>query len=290
MPPNYHLESFWNTRFEKERHFEWLGDGTHTIIPTVRDYLEKCLSAGVTSHIPRLLHIGAGSSTLSEALSAAYEEIYGDRIRAFKSVLVNTDFSENAVDLGRARDNGRLAVDWIRSDMLSWEDTLSLSKAGGSKDRAQSFFDVVVDKSTSDAISCAEDIVVNEEVLDELTGHPSTQSPHPGITKYLSECPDRVLTVEPLEILAFNLAYLVRPGGIWVALSYSKARFPFLTGGSDGGSDMAVYGMGVNRYWEIVEVKGVAAPSGQDKGNVFAPELQHFLYILQRTELDSQCR
>lgn len=62
MPPNYHLESFWEDRFQHESHHEWLGDGADTILPNIRASLR---SGAPRSHPPRILHIGAGTSSLS---------------------------------------------------------------------------------------------------------------------------------------------------------------------------------------------------------------------------------
>jgi len=90
MPPEYHLKSFWDKRFENESHFEWLGDGQDTILPPLRSFLEA------SPHVPRLLHAGAGSSTLSDRILLEYQNRFGDEMG--DGIIVNTDFSKTVVD------------------------------------------------------------------------------------------------------------------------------------------------------------------------------------------------
>ena len=282
MPPNYESESFWNTRFKSESHFEWLGNGQETIIPGVHHYLEEHRSRRLP---PRTLHIGAGTSTLSENILRAYHEVYSDH-EGFGSVVMNTDFAEEAVARGRQTDEAvKGEVRWGRVDLLSWNDCKGLVESFQPKEDEgeKRLFEIVVDKSTSDAISCGEDVSFCKETL---TKDDQKLSTHPLILKLVSQVDSDVhLVLEPLEILALHLASLVKPGGVWIALSYSSHRFPFLTTkenldkeGKEAVSDL----LAVSRFWEIEKVEQVDAPSG---GNAHAPVIQHHLYTLRRTNV-----
>ncbi|KAI0094268.1 hypothetical protein BDY19DRAFT_912032, partial [Irpex rosettiformis] len=149
--------------------------------------------------------------------------------------------------------------------------------------RARRLFGIVVDKSTSDAISCGEDISFGKETLTTDTHHLSI---HPMLLKLVSQIDDGTsLVLEPLEILAVHLASLVEPGGLWIALSYSSHRFPFLTVKENGEDKTRRDGpklLDASRFWEVEKVEQVDALSG---GNVYAPTVQHHLYMLRRTDV-----
>ncbi|KAI0782414.1 hypothetical protein BC629DRAFT_1289374 [Irpex lacteus] len=288
MPPSYESESFWNTRFKTESHFEWLGDGRETIIPVLQQYL---LTHSKAAKIPpKTLHIGAGTSTLSSAILKTYHDTYeGQTQTEMRDVVVNTDFAEEVVERGReSAEAGRDEVRWEKVDLLSWEDCRGLISEGGE------LFEVVVDKSTSDAISCGQDVSFSET----LTGDHETSSTHPLIAQVLSRSQSEVpVVLEPLEVVALHLASLVKPRGMWIALSYSERRFPFLSasnkdsrqevdvGGGRGGRDerdeRGSTALDVSLFWELERVEKVDAPSG---GNAHAPLIQHHLYILRRTD------
>lgn len=232
MPPNYESESFWNTRFKTESHFEWLGDGRETIIPVLQQYL-LTHDKNAKELPPKTLHIGAGTSTLSSAILRTYHNIYESQTE-MRGVVVNTDFAEEAVERGRqSAEAVRGEVRWEKVDLLSWGDCKKLVPYLSSGEGGE-LFEVVVDKSTSDAISCGEDVSFNSQAL---TGDPGYSSTHPLIVQLLSRSQSVVpVVLEPLELLALHLASLVRPGGMWIALSYSERRFPFLCASNKYGS------------------------------------------------------
>lgn len=198
--------------------------------------------------------------------------------KGLRTVVVNTDFAEQAVERGRQTESAKKGeVRWEKMDLLNWRDIESLrdeTEAGVGK-----IFDFVVDKSTSDAISCGPGVPFSQETL--------TCSPeefHPLIPLCVAKAPSKILTLDPLEVLALHLASLVRPGGLWVALSYSSHRFPFLVSPTErrlGSQDL----VDVAGYWAVDVVKEVDTPSGWGKqGNVFAPDIKHHLYIFRRTD------
>ena len=281
MPPEYHLESFWSRRFERENHFEWLGDGKDTIIPFLQAFLEsKFKVGGKAIDVPRTLHIGAGTSSLSDHVLAAYQEVYGQDLG--EDIIVNTDFAEQAVQQGRQKAGNGGVVRWETVDVLSWKDVTSIltgKLTGKSLDNmentGEALFDVVVDKSTSDAISCAEELQLDFQRHEDWSRRTICPTIAPAVN--LPRSSNDHLVLEPLELLALHLAALVRPGGIWLALSYSNNRFPFLALTSQSRP------IRVSAFWTITKVTPVDAPSGQTKSGVHAPAVQHFLYVLERT-------
>ncbi len=113
---------------------------------------------------------------------------------------MNVDFAENLVAREREKEKeATLAVggpgigmQWICADFLKWGGLEAASDHSG-EERA---FDLVVDKSTSDAISCAEDVSYSS----------SDPSPHPVLKEILAAQGDRKLSIRPVELLAIHLA------------------------------------------------------------------------------------
>ena len=134
----------------------------------------------------------------------------------------------------------------------------------------EDLFAVVLDKSTSDAIACGEDIVLTA----------SSDECHPLIRKHIKVD----VKVEPVLLLALNLASIVRPGGVWAILSYSSNRASFLETSLPKDSlenENSTLDPGV--YWSLKEHSTVDAPTGQSKEGVYAPPVQHHVYVLQRS-------
>jgi hypothetical protein len=267
MPPNYGAQGFWDARFKKEIHFEWLNDGA-PIIRRIQDYLKNRANSDDLVVHPQTLHIGAGTSTLHEQILHVYKELFPE----FKDVaVVNTDFSAGAVAKGMALQqyrSGPISV-WEVSDILKWSHVKSLAKIYGAGDARLQVFELVVDKSTSDAISCNEDIEF---------GHVDEPELHPCLTRLIPE----TSSVDPLQVLALHLAAIVKPKGVWIILSYSSNRFPFLAGGGTGEGEADV--VHADRWWEVEMVESVEAPSAAGKDGVHVPTVMHHLYVLRRTD------
>lgn len=268
-PPPFAQPDYWDERFTKNPSaFEWL-------LPA------NCLDGPITealSHAssprPRLLHIGCGTSALSLHLRSHVED---------PRQIHNTDFSRVAVELG-ARwerdvfDEGCTdRMQWSTLDLLSLPSIRTLAEEKGC-------YDIVVDKSTCDAISCGDDVPVP-------LPHPLQPSPPP------SSSPSSTAKIHPLHILALHLAALVPPGGRWIALSYSGQRFPFFepfpVRADEGRLDPELLERGFvhpGRLWrlerkEVVEVgMGGAKPGGG--GLVHEPRTAHWIYVMVRSELE----
>jgi hypothetical protein len=266
-PPSYGDRAFWDTRFLTETHFEWLGAGG-PLVTHIQEHLERAAKSDGSS-LPKTLHIGAGTSVLHEHILHIYQRLYPS---VDEIAVVNTDYSAEAVTKGARtmrQDMAWPTSAWETSDALSWVDVRDLAQKYGTAGAGLQTFKLVVDKSTSDAISCHEDIEIGhaDRPDAETTLHPlliNLDSP-----------------IDPLQLLALHLAAIVRPGGVWLALSYSANRFPFLeNGGTDKEPDM----VGASRWWRVEAVDPIEVPSAANKHGVHAPTIMHHLYRLRRTD------
>jgi hypothetical protein len=277
MPPSYGDKTFWNARFSTEEYFEWLGDGTR-LTACVHEYLEeRKLSRGEPNGPPKTLHIGAGTSTLDIQILRVYEDVFPG---AKSAVVVNTDFSSQAVANGKNRTRAENATRsaWEMSDILSWTDMESLSRKYSVSEQDRRAFDLVLDKSTSDAISCNDDFIARYK-----DGPSGLTLMHHCIVELLQRAGTCTVTIEPLQLLALHLATVVRPGGAWIVLSYSSNRFPFLSFSETRNENTLV--LPAHQWWRVERVEQVEAPSGQEKEGVFAPTIMHHLYVLRRTDV-----
>ncbi|EIN09511.1 hypothetical protein PUNSTDRAFT_143054 [Punctularia strigosozonata HHB-11173 SS5] len=279
MPPEYGSKAYWDERFEKEENFEWLGDG-QAMIPVLRAWLlgDSTSPRGDSqaSDGARVLHIGAGTSRLSNMVVRALSDV----VDAKGLVVVNTDFSEAVVERGRQeqeQEQGSRAVRWERVDLLREEDVRGLLRAESSGTGQVARFDAVIDKSTSDAISCAPDVWMKGRENAHVLDTPSTHEESSGTP------------VEALEVLALHLAAVVKPHGVWIALSYSSNRFPFLKNDSlchDAEErDVHACGLAPFAFWTVERKEAVDAPSGQSREGVHAPPVQHWIYVLRRSNV-----
>lgn len=168
MPADFDKQEYWHERFSTESAFEWLVP-SEVFLSVLGPYLEKTLkSSSSSSPPPRILQLGFGTSDLQNHI----------RARGFSNV-VNVDYEPLAVEHGRLREEqafGDVRMRYLVADAtrLSFGET----------------FDVVVDKSTVDAVSCA-----GEEAVLRMAR---------GIWTCLSSASG---------------------GGVWISLSYSSCRF-----------------------------------------------------------------
>jgi len=290
MPPSFAEQEYWDTRFSNDKAaFDWL-------LPSslVCDIVARTIDdASLTD--PRVLHIGCGTSDLSSRLRTLVKD---------GTDVCNVDFSQPAVEAGRATEADVAAAEWggggiehqgnKLADHMRWSqaDLLSLPDVKSLLDEEyhnECLYNVVVDKSTSDAISCGEDVEV--QLPYALGVHADSQ---------ISRKEERLVVsgVHPLHILAVHLAALTQPvTGRWIAISYTDDRFPFLSSytksQADGLLDESTVGMCFphpSRLWRLEkkwQVKAVVQPSAEgDSGNiVHTPEIFHWVYILARTEV-----
>ncbi|KAJ5238988.1 hypothetical protein N7468_003607 [Penicillium chermesinum] len=158
--PDYDSADFWDARFAAGRDVgEWLNSGD-MLIGTIMAELSK-----------------AGVSKLGTKLRDAFAE-RGRR----GSGIINVDFSREAVRQGKVaeqQEEPARAMHWHCADLLQWDSVAELS--------AFAPFQVVLDKSTSDAIATGNDRHFNRR--DDPAGV------CPLVQDMLSEIPTLVLSL-----------------------------------------------------------------------------------------------
>lgn len=160
MPADFDKQSYWRDRFTSEKSFEWLlpsADFFRIVEPQLRSLRPEA----------RILHIGIGTSDLQNHF----------RARGYSNVL-NIDYEPLAVDRGRELEQQSFGDVKMRYGV---HDATQLDIGKREK------FDLVIDKSTVDAVSCG--------------------------------------GKDPLRRMVAGVRDCLAPGGIWVSLSYSESRF-----------------------------------------------------------------
>ncbi|KAK8209856.1 hypothetical protein IWZ01DRAFT_573254 [Phyllosticta capitalensis] len=332
--PSFGSREYWDCRFSRDpTAFDWL-------VPATR--LDRHIRAVIRAFpsddpFPRIHHIGCGTSALSFQLR---------RLVLRPSQVLNSDYSRAAVEIGRTReeelfgtgaagvvgegeqdqvrhrDQGvgvspeseseapsmpRESMRWRTLDLLSAPAMAEVAAAAGLGAVA-----LVVDKSTSDCIACVDDVAVTLPYLLQPSPSPPTPAaePPPPTTTITSSA-----KIHPLHVLAVNLAATTAPGGRWLCVSYSGARFPFLdpqpTRADEGalrGDVLAAGFVHPGRLWRLEACERIEADDdeedgdadededddkGRDRGGagvavVHRPRIAHHLYVLVRTELRLQ--
>ncbi|GFP54171.1 hypothetical protein ACSS6W_001841 [Trichoderma asperelloides] len=166
MPVPFDKQAYWHDRFSTETSFEWLLGSAEfmSIIKPILTSLEPSSA--------RILHIGSGTSDLQNYF----------RHLGFLDV-TNVDYEPLAADRGRELEKqafGDVKMKYAMADATQ----LHLSDDSGDQGCK---FDLVVDKSTVDAISCGGE----DQVLQ------------------MASCIEEHLA----------------PGAVWISLSYSASRF-----------------------------------------------------------------
>ncbi|KAJ5657302.1 uncharacterized protein N7484_000951 [Penicillium longicatenatum] len=239
--PDYDNAEFWDDRFATGRDVgEWLNSGEALIDAVVSDLESRPVRQ------PRVLHLGPGVSQLGLKLRDACVE------RHWKgNGIVNVDFSGEAVRLGQEHESQKSpaeAMHWQRADLLSWSHVSDLLPFAP--------FDVILDKSTSDAIATATDrhFAATDEQLC------------PAVRELLATQPS--ITLSPVELLGLHLVPLTQKHTTWIVMSYSTFRF--------GGNSI------LDQYWTLRSRTPLKAPAGPVSSSAYTPDVFHWIYILDR--------
>ncbi|KAF2145788.1 uncharacterized protein K452DRAFT_284172 [Aplosporella prunicola CBS 121167] len=327
-PPPFATPTYWDARFRANpTSFDWLLPASSLDGPLI-----DALNASPAPS-PRVLHVGCGTSVLSLHLRAHVQD---------PRQVHNVDFSRVSVELGarwerevfegegleREREEGAEAeteatggktpprMRWSTLDLLSLPAVLALlsqaqAQAQNPSASAAGAYDLIVDKSTCDAIACGEDIPVAlpypiQPTSTTHTPHtPAPQSPSPTSSLFNSPSATpapstptnpnpRTHPIHPIHLLAVHLSLLTPPKARWIALSYSASRFPWLeplpTSAAEGLLSPEVLGAGFpdpGRLWRLVGRERVVVDEGGGKGGhggvVHRPEIGHWLYVFERT-------
>ncbi|KAH6614870.1 hypothetical protein C7974DRAFT_55328 [Boeremia exigua] len=261
--PDFGSHDYWDQRFTANTvPFDWL---------TAPDALDSLIADALSTlgeEQPQILHIGCGSSLLSQHLKTHVQHA---------RQVHNVDYSKIVIDAEQERELEALGGDvsactrWDAVDLLDHASLVETCGCG--------VYSVVVDKSTSDAISCGEDQICRLPYAVTLKRRTSTSN-------MVDTKPREVLT-HPLQLLAVHLALATKPGARWIALSYSSERYPFLEGEAATHKEEGTADTGMpdpRLLWTMVSKHRIEAKEQEDQGAVtHRPKVYHWVYILQRT-------
>ena len=158
---DFHTQEYWSARFESETQFEWL--------VTAQDFFEQVLQKYIQPD-SKVLHLGFGTSDLQNYLR-----------QAGCKHIVNVDFEPAAVARGRELERrrfGDVRMSYLVADVTNFPPEFACDGDG---------FDLVVDKSTADAVACGGD--------------------------------------DALLSMARSVRRCLSAGGLWLCCSYSATRF-----------------------------------------------------------------
>ncbi|KAI5917466.1 hypothetical protein F4810DRAFT_696217 [Camillea tinctor] len=185
MPPviDFDQQSYWRERFTSEMGFEWLVPSP-TFMSLIEPLLLSSSSSSSSSSSPpqskKILQLGSGTSDLQNCL----------RARGYSDV-TNVDYEPLALERGRAieqREFGDVRTRYVLADARHL--VRDLRRRMGEDEggpQGEPLFDVVVDKSTADAVACG--------------------------------------GAEAVLAMAAGVWGCLAGGGCWVSLSYSASRF-----------------------------------------------------------------
>ncbi|KAJ6003340.1 hypothetical protein N7451_005887 [Penicillium sp. IBT 35674x] len=241
--PDYDNPEFWDDRFATGQDVgEWLSSGEALIDAVVSDLESRPYGR------PRVLHLGPGVSKLGLKLRDACVERHWNG-----NGIVNVDFSGEAVRLGQQYESQKPpaeAMHWQRADLLSWSHVSDLLPFAP--------FDVILDKSTSDAIATATDRhFASTDDLSQIC---------PAVRELLATRPS--IALSPVELLGLHLVPLTQKDTTWIVMSYSTFRF--------GGSSI------LDQYWTLRSRTPLKAPAGPVSSSAYTPDVFHWIYILDR--------
>jgi hypothetical protein len=307
-PPPYGTADYWDERFKTETEaFDWLEDAS-ILDADIKDAL-KAHEDGATAS--KILHIGSGTSRLSLHLREFVKD---------PGQVQHVDFSTEAVEWGRRQEKSTFGFEWdeggadtkqlagyglvpenLRLDvpMMKWTQTSLLSLESVISTCTLGGYQVIVDKSCCDAIACASWTMVPIPFFFHLEFTASTPTPT-SATEEAAPVFDAVeYSIHPINLLAIHLALVAPPGARWIALSYSKDRWPFLPDESMGQERQAHQALpkilldtgfpDPARLWRITK-KDLITPESSETEKVPRSTLQHWIYVLERTEVELKLR
>lgn len=245
---DFSSQAYWSTRFETETSFEWLAT-SDDLVPLILELIAQVRNSRPSREVKtafNVLHFGCGTSSLGSDLAQAAQK--HDHTLSGSLRVVDADYASSSIRSPSGRETPDHEVERTQLDVLNKEDCARTAPPGG--------WDLLMDKSTADAISCGPDIYFE------------------GVGR-----------IEPIEALCSNLATVTRPGGRWVCISYSESRFKHLSSTC-----------GAQQEWRVLDKKrigGAYMPEGKrirdEKGVeriVYEPETGVWVYVLERAGKD----
>lgn len=268
--PSFGSQAYWEQRFATNTApFDWLS------APNALDSFIKEALRNADDVSPQILHIGCGSSLLSQHLKSHVEN---------EQQVHNVDYSTVVIDAERQRERDMLSAEKETTDvdvLMRWSAVDLLDYASVLKGCHRHTYSIVVDKSTSDAVSCADDVLTPLPYV--VTTREDTA------TERQAEVELREVLVSPLLVMAINLALVTKPGARWITLSYTSDRYPFLEGSEEHVEQHGTADTGMpdpRLLWTIIgkhQIEAKQQGDGCGSGVTHRPKVFHWVYVLQRT-------
>jgi hypothetical protein len=272
-PPSFGSQAYWDKRFTSNADpFDWLEE-PNALDPYLVDALDSC-----QADKPEILHIGCGTSLLSFHLRSHVNR---------PGQIHNLDYSDVAIQVGKAREEeiyqceiqrqtniGRADAPCMRWDVVDLLDYKSVLRAC-----RRASYSIVVDKSTSDAIACCDDIHVPVPYPAAIRSYDPVQLDSAAFDE----------PMHPLAVMAVNLALVTKPRARWIALSYSNERFDILDT-SSGVVPKSIAFPHPADLWRLVErreiedVERQAHAEDKNASVTHRPKVYNTVYILERTD------
>ncbi|KAI8074269.1 uncharacterized protein B0P05DRAFT_156122 [Gilbertella persicaria] len=128
----FHQKAYWESRFEREKHFEWLLTWDD-VKPIIEPFIQEQQD---------ILHLGCGNSELAFQIVDS----------GYTNTIVNVDYAENVIEhmktVTQQRENPAYAgISWISGDCLNHLQSCL----------PQPEYAVLIDKSLVDTIACGDD-------------------------------------------------------------------------------------------------------------------------------------
>lgn len=181
-------------------------------------------------------------------------------------------------DTGKTCEADEPQMSYVQADLLSWssiQTALDQLRDSEGESFCREGFDAILDKSTTDAISTGEDIVLSSADL------PTSSEISPALAEFLMHLRrgkderDKV-ALSPVHVLSLNLSSLAKKCR-WYVLSYSDDRFRDILHLPDCESKSSW-------PWKVLSTKGIEAGGGAEKTGdgrvVHTPLVYHWAYEL----------
>lgn len=274
---------YWSNRFMNEKSFEWLANSP-ALGPIILELIKDLIQ---TRDAPlNILHFGCGTSSLGPDLVRLLRE------QEISARVVDADYVAEFIPPNPriSADNKRNGVPLINLDVLDSDQLAATVPDGG--------WDLLLDKSTADAISCGPSMpwrsAEGEEAeIEEIrTGNSAKDAVD---TSENDDEGDEEL-FEPIHILCDTLASVTRLGGKWFCISYSSTRFDHLKSPSHPShsapnNQISPTSSG-SPIWRLISAQPIdgaftgkpstVSDEAGGKRVVYAPETNVWGYILER--------
>lgn len=309
-PPPYGKPEYWDERFKTDTEpYDWL-EGASILDADINDAL-KAFKDDATP--PRILHIGSGTSKLSLHLRDFVKD---------PAQVQHADFSIEAVEWGRGQEKSTFGFEWdeggadreqleeyglvpenlqLEMPMMKWTQTSLLSLDSVISTCSLGGYQVIVDKSCCDAIACASWITVPIPYYFKLGNTATLLTPAPATDDEMPAFDHEDFSIHPINLLAIHLALVASPGARWLALSFSKDRWPFFP--DENPPDLerqAQQALPKNlldagfpdpgKLWRIIKKENIAKETAAGQAKAPTSGMQHWIYVLERTEVKLEMR